>query len=124
MRDGQETCALTGEGCLRCEVIPAVSGRFGDALLLAPLDCAAHSALVGILGNGSVEHRSLGSMIEMTCGSDQAATIDWLKERLTVSLQERIKAVFFDGAASRSPDALLDIFVHAEPLASLFDLME
>lgn len=124
MMDGHESCTLTGEGCLRCEVIPAASGRFGDTLLLAPLDRAARAALIGILGNGGIERHDVGSMIELSCGSDQAATIDWLQERLTVSLQERIKGVFFDSALPRSPDALLNIFVHAEPLASLFDLMD
>jgi EAL domain-containing protein (putative c-di-GMP-specific phosphodiesterase class I) len=125
MRDVHESCSHTEEGCLRCEVVPAATGKSGDTLLLAPLDCAAREALERILKSGRIDSRETRGMLEIDCGSAvSSSTVDWLKARLPSTLQDRIKGVFFDGALARTAESMLAIFIHAEPLSTLFDVLD
>ncbi len=126
MRDARESCAHTGDGCLRCEVVPAAIGRSGDALLLAPLDGSARESLVGALTAGQMNYKFVGaSIVEVLCNDTaKSEIIQELKLRLSPMLQQRIKGVFFEADRPQTPDLLLGVFMHAEPLSVLFDLMD
>ena len=125
MRDGLSSCSHTGDGCSRSEMIPAATGRFGDTHLLAPLDDAVRDSLARILSLSGLVHRAIGSMIELDCVQRaESSPIATLKELLPVTLQQRIKGVFFDNSASRTAESLISILLHAELLPALFDALD
>lgn len=92
------------------------------------MDETAREALIRILRSSRIEYRPLeaaSAMLEIACAStDHAETVDKLRHRIPGTLQQRVKAVFFDDSLSRSAETLLDLLVHAEPLSTLFDVLD
>jgi EAL domain-containing protein (putative c-di-GMP-specific phosphodiesterase class I) len=62
-------------------------------------------------------------MLELDCGAD-SPVIEKLRTRMPGTLQARVKGVFFENSQPRTAEALLDILVYAEPLSSLFEVLD